>query len=166
LPNAIATLIFSGIGGMQARRTGAFKVLITGMAIMAVGFVSLIFLHSNFIELTLSQTILGAGTALCMVSLINVVVESCPKSEFGVASGMNTLFRIIGGSVGPVLATAILATNTVAFGSMVLYTEQGYVNAWTAGLLFALIGLAASIVLRPRETCSVDDLVAEDRGPE
>jgi MFS family permease len=164
LPNAIATLIFSGIGGMQARRTGAFKVLITGMGIMAVGFVSLIFLHSSFIELALSQTILGAGTALCMVSLINVVVESCPKSEFGVASGMNTLFRIIGGSVGPVLATAILATNTVAFGSMVLYTEQGYVDAWTAGLLFALIGLAASIVLRPREVCSVDDLVAEDQG--
>ena len=45
LPNAIATLLFPS--GIQARRTGAFKVLITGMAIMAVGFVSLIFLHST-----------------------------------------------------------------------------------------------------------------------
>lgn len=163
LPNAIATLIFSGIGGMQARRTGAFKVLITGMAILSAGFVSLLVFHSTFLELALSQAILGAGIALCMVSLINVVVESCPKSEFGVASGMNTLFRIVGGSIGPVLATAILATNTIAFGSMVLYTEEGYVQAWAVGLAFALIGLAASIFLRPREVCSVDDLVSADQ---
>jgi len=163
LPNAIATLIFSGIGGMQARRAGAFKVLIMGMAVLSVGFVSLIFLHSSFLELAFSQFILGAGIALCMVSLINVVVESCPKSEFGAASGMNTLFRIIGGSIGPVLATAILATNTIAFGSMVLYTEDGYVQAWAVGLMFAIIGLLASIFLRPREVCSVDDLVPEDR---
>ena len=165
MPNAISTLIFSAIGGMQARRTGAFKVLIAGMATMSVGFVSLIFLHSTFLELALSQVILGAGIALCMVSLVNAVVESCPKSEFGVASGMNTLFRIIGGSIGPVLATAILASNAVAFGSMVLYTEAGYVQAWTVGLLFAIIGLLAGIFLRPRETCTVEDLASDGRGP-
>jgi len=161
LPSAISQLVFSGLGGMLTRRTGAFKVLVAGMAVESAGFVSLILLHSTFLELAVSQSIIGAGLALCMVSLINVVVESCPKSEFGVASGMNTLFRIVGGSIGPVLATAVLTSSAVAFGSMVLYTENGYVQAWTVGLAFALIGLVLSVLLRPRPQDRCEILASE-----
>ena len=51
---------------------------------------------------------------MCMVSMINLVVVTCKQSEFGVASGMNTLFRVVGGSVGPVLAVVILSNYTMA----------------------------------------------------
>lgn len=155
LPSAIVQLFFGPLGGSMSKRIGPSNVLALGMAIMTAGFVSLIFLNSTFWQLATSMSIFGAGTSLCMVSMINVVVESCPQSEFGVASGMNTLFRIVGGSIGPVLATAILLTNSFSFQVapnvfVNLYAVEGYINAWWVGFAFALIGLVASIVLRPR----------------
>jgi predicted MFS family arabinose efflux permease len=154
-PSAVSQLIFGPLGGVLSKRIGPSKVLAMGMGALSLGFLVLLGLHSNFWELAISLFVLGAGMSLCMVSMINVVVESCPQSEFGVASGMNTLFRIVGGSIGPVLAAVILAANAVLFpvGPNVfikLYTEDGYMLTWLVGLGFALIGLAASLILRPR----------------
>ena len=153
-PSAIAQLFCGPLGGSMSKKIGASKVLIAGMTVMAFGFVALLGLHSDFWQLALSQMILGAGMALCMVSVINVVMESCPQGEFGVASGMNTLFRIVGGSIGPVLATVILAANTIIIQvapgiEVAFYTEHGYMLTWWLGLGFAVIGTVVAIVLRP-----------------
>jgi MFS family permease len=132
------------------------------MAALSLGFLVLLGLHSTFWELAVSLFVLGAGMSLCMVSMINVVVESCPQSEFGVASGMNTLFRIVGGSIGPVLAAVILAANSALYQVgpstfINLPTENGYMQTWWVGLGFALVGLAAALVLRPRaeDKCAI-----------
>jgi hypothetical protein len=104
-----------------------------------------------------------------MVSMINVVVESCSREEFGAASGMNTLFRIIGGSIGPVLAAVVLAGYTFDFPvapgiSIPLWSEEGYVQTWWLGFAFAAIGTVAALVLRPRTAAQVD--VREPTFPE
>ncbi len=155
LPSAIIQLFFGPLGGSMSKKYSPSTVLALGMAIVTAGFVSLVFLNSDFWQLTVSLLIFGAGTSLCMVSMINVVVESCPQSEFGVASGMNTLFRIVGGSIGPVLAAVILASSAVSFpvapGVVIdLYAVEGYINAWWVGFAFAVIGLVAAVALRPR----------------
>jgi MFS family permease len=154
LPSAIIQLFVGPFGGKMSRKMGPSNVLAIGMAIMTAGFLSLVFLNADFWQLTISMIIFGAGTALCMVSMVNVVVESCPQSEFGVASGMNTLFRIVGGSIGPVLAAVILSANIVEYNvgpiTIDLYAIDGYITAWWVGFAFAVIGLVAAIVLRPR----------------
>jgi predicted MFS family arabinose efflux permease len=154
LPSAIVQLFFGPYGGSLSKKVGPSNVLALGMAVLTAGFVSLVFLNSDFWQLTVSLAIFGAGTSLCMVSMINVVVESCPQSEFGVASGMNTLFRIVGGSIGPVLAAVILAGSTVSvhMGPVVIdmYAVEGYITTWWVGFAFALVGLTAAIFLRPR----------------
>ena len=96
-PSAIAQLIFGPMGGIMSKKVGADKVLIAGLAIMALGFVTLVFMHTDWVGIVISMFIAGAGMALCMVSMINLVVVTCKQSEFGVASGMNTLFRVVGG---------------------------------------------------------------------
>jgi MFS family permease len=163
LPSAIAQLFLGPYGGKLSRRMGASNVLALGMVILLAGFVSLVFLNADFWQLTLSMIVFGSGVALCMVSMINVVVESAPQSEFGVASGMNTLFRIVGGSIGPVLAAVILAANSFQFQVaptifVELYTMDGYVQTWWVGLGFAVMGLAASLVLRPRPQDRADSI--------
>jgi len=165
LPSAIAQLFFGPYGGKLSKKIGPSNVLAIGMAITTAGFISLVFLNSDFWQLTISMVIFGSGVALCMVSMINVVVEAAPQSEFGVASGMNTLFRIVGGSIGPVLAAVILAANSfqyqVAPGVIVeLYKVEGFIQAWWVGFVLALIGLVVAIVLRPkREASDVVDAV-------
>ena len=169
LPSAIVQLFWGPYGGKLSRRIGPSNVLALGMAILTAGFVSLVFLNADFWQLTVSMIIFGSGVALCMVSMINVVVESAPQSEFGVASGMNTLFRIVGGSIGPVLAAVILTANSFQFEIVPtifieLYKVEGFVQAWWVGFVFAVIGLAASIVLRPRPQDQVETM-KEDVPP-
>ncbi len=169
-PTAIAQLIFGPLGGTMSKRFGPSRVLVLGMAVLSAGFLAIIALHSTFWDIAISLLIIGAGLALCMVSMINLVVQSCRQSEFGVASGMNTLFRIVGGSIGPVLATVILAANTILFPvgpgvSIKLYSEDGYILTWWVGFAFALIGLICALALRPRSQDMVCDIPAADLPP-
>ncbi len=162
-PSAIAQLIFGPLGGVYSRKIGADRVLIAGLAIMTLGFASLILMHTDWVGIIVSVFIAGAGMALCMVSMINLVVVTSKQSEFGVASGMNTLFRVVGGAVGPVLAVVILSNYTLAIpGGRVLYTENGYVATWIVGVVFSLIGLVCSVVLRPKKADMEFDTAPED----
>lgn len=161
LPSALAQFFVGPLGGRFSRSLGSSNVLAIGMATLTAGFVCLVFLHADFWQLTVSMLVFGAGVALCMVSMINVVVDSCSREEFGAASGMNTLFRIIGGSIGPVLAAVVLAGYAFDFQvapgiSIQLWEVEGYVHTWWLGFAFAVIGLVAALVLRPRTRAKAD----------
>lgn len=163
-PSALVQLFFGPYGGKLSKKIGASNVLALGMAIMTAGLISLTFLNSDFWQITVSMVIFGSGVALCMVSMINVVVESCPQSEFGVASGMNTLFRIVGGSIGPVLATVVLTASSFSYQVaphvfVNMYAVEGYINAWWVGFAFAVVGLLAALILRPRpqDRCEIPE---------
>jgi MFS family permease len=75
---------------------------------------------------------------------------------------MNTLFRVIGGSIGPVLGSVILAGFMVSWnppGSpasvmVEIASETGYVWAWTVGAICAIIGMIAALVFRSTEGSS------------
>jgi len=72
-----------------------------------VGFVCLVFAHSQPWEIQLASATLGAGTGFAFSSMVNLVIESVPMDQTGVATGMNILMRTIGGTVGTqVAATA------------------------------------------------------------
>jgi EmrB/QacA subfamily drug resistance transporter len=155
LPSAVAQLIFAPMAGRMARKVSADKILAVGLAVTVVGYIMLIFLHSEVWQILLTVFVTGAGLGVAMVSLINVVALSSPQEQFGVASGMNTLFRIVGGSIGPVLAAVIMASYQVPwkpypFGPTIMVTtETGFVMAWVVGATFALIGLLFVLLLRP-----------------
>ncbi len=156
-PSAIPQLIFGPLAGKLSHKIGAWKVLVIGLAVLTIGFMVLIELHETLPEIILSLLITGSGLAFCMVSMINLVIQTSPKSEFGVASGMNTLFRVVGGAIGPVLASVIMAQYLAPFTpipglTVNLFSETGYVWAWIAGGLFALLGLIFALILRPRES--------------
>ncbi|HEY3421081.1 MAG TPA: MFS transporter [Methanomassiliicoccales archaeon] len=161
-PSAIAQLIFGPMGGILSKKFGADKVLMSGLAIMALGFATLVFMHTDWVGIVISIFITGAGMALCMVSMINLVVVTCKQSEFGVASGMNTLFRVVGGAIGPVLAVVILSNYTQIILGRPVYTENGYVTTWIIGAAFSLIGLACAVLLRPKKGEMECDIAPED----
>ncbi|MEI6796477.1 MAG: MFS transporter [Methanomassiliicoccales archaeon] len=162
LPSAVAQLIFAPLAGKMARKVSADKILAVGLAVTVIGYVFLILMHAEVWQVLLAVFVTGAGLGVCMVSLINVVALSSPQKDFGVASGMNTLFRIVGGSIGPVLAAVIMASYQVGwkpspFGPTILVTtETGFIMAWIVGGIFALIGLLFVLVLRPGKDITFD----------
>ena len=152
LPMAIMGLVFGPKAGKWCKGRGApIKVLAAGMLMFALGDLLLILMHDELWMVVLCLCVSGVGNALAMVSMINVVVETAPAQDFGIASGMNTMFRLIGGSIGPVLGAMILS-EFVAFSmfSVSIYDIEGYVWTWAAGALFCFVGTVSAMLLKPK----------------
>ncbi len=138
-PSALTQLFFAPAAGAWSKRIGADKILSTGMGISTLAIVMLIVWHGQDWQIWASQAVFGVGMGMAMVSLINVIAMAAPRAEFGIASGMNTLFRVIGGSVGPVLAAAIMSSYAVMVllpgypSPMEMTSEHGYVVCWIVG---------------------------------
>jgi len=162
-PSAIAQLIFAPLAGKWSKKIGADRILILGMGVTTAGTLMMAFFHSTVVGFALSMFVIGIGLGFAMVSLINVVAMSSPRAQFGVASGMNTLFRVVGGSIGPVLGTVIMTSFLIPYfppGSPVpinLTSEQGYVWVWIAGAAFSFIGMVVTLIFRPGRGMSYED---------
>lgn len=154
LPMAIMGLIFGPMAGKLCKKTGvSIKLLGAGMALFALGDMLLIFLHSELWMIILSLCLSGIGNALTMVSMINVVVETSPAEDFGIASGMNTMFRLIGGAIGPVLGVTILSGYVIdIFYGVKIYGIDGYVLTWVAGVVFCVLGSVSAFILKPKKS--------------
>jgi len=162
-PSALTQLFFAPAAGAWSKRIGADKILSIGMGISTLAIVMLIMWHEQDWQIWASQAVFGIGMGMSMVSLINVIAMSAPRAEFGIASGMNTLFRVIGGSVGPVLAAAMMSSYAVMVTlpgypfPIEMTSEQGYVITWIIGGIFAAIGLVIALVLRPGKGMKYED---------
>ncbi|MEI6795555.1 MAG: MFS transporter [Methanomassiliicoccales archaeon] len=167
LPSALAQLIFAPIAGKYSRRFGADNFLILGIGFMLLSSLMIIFLHTNLLEFLLAIFVMGIGMGLSMVSLINVITMSAPKRDFGAATGMNTLFRVVGGAIGPVLAAVIMANFTQMWQPPYLpvpvpiTSEIGYMWVWGVGAIFSAIALVFCIIFRPGRGISFDHEVEE-----
>lgn len=161
VPMAVTQLFFAPAAGSWSKRFGADKVLIAGMAVFSIGIGMLMALHSEDWMIWTAMGVQGIGMALAMVSFINVVGMAAPKEDFGAASGMNSLFRIVGGSIGPVLASAVMSGYavlvTLPFYTAKFTSEEGYVVSWAVGAAFAVAGLVIALLLRPGRGISYHD---------
>jgi len=58
----------------------------------------------------------GAGLGLAFAAMANAIVSTVPPSQTAVATGLNTIFRYVGGSIGTAVTAAILSSTTAAGG--------------------------------------------------
>ena len=61
----------------------------------------------------ISSTLLGVGIGLAFAALGNLIVQAVPPYQTGVASGMNTVLRTLGGALGGQIAATFVAASTV-----------------------------------------------------
>jgi MFS family permease len=152
-PSAIAQLIFAPFVGRWSKKIGADKILAIGLGLMTLGYGLIVLFHVNELQIMIDMFIFGAGLGFAMVSLISVVAMASPKQDFGVASGMNTLFRIVGGSIGPIIGSVIMASFvtvvTVGSASVSMTNEDGFVWTWITGMVFSIIGVLVTLALKP-----------------
>lgn len=130
------------------------------MALFTIGIAMLILWHSKDWMIWISMGVQGMG--LAMVSFINVVGMVAPQKDFGVVSGMNSLFRIIVGSIGPVMAAAVMSGYTVLVVINPFYiaentNEEGYIMSWIVSAAFCFVGLMLSLIIRPGKGISYED---------
>jgi EmrB/QacA subfamily drug resistance transporter len=153
LPTAAVQLAVGPCTGRIERRLGSRAQLQAGMACMLVAYVALFDAHATTLELLGPTIILGLGLGLGLSSLANLIVVAVRQDQTGVATGVNTVMRTLGGAFGAQLATTCI-TGTVHHGQP---TDRGFTLAFgiCAGAL--IVGVVTSLLI-PRVQNSVSPM--------
>ena len=139
LPMSATMFIFGAASGRASARFGAKAVLIAGSVISVPSFVIMAVAHSQIWEFALAMALLGTGFGLAFSAMSNIIVDSVPSHQTGVASGMNANIRTIGGAIGAAVMASIVTASTQSNG---LPKESGYTYGF--GMLAAMAVLAAA----------------------
>ena len=87
-------------------------------------------------------------------AMANLIVGVVPQSEVGVATGINTIMRTVGGAFGAAIATAILTGHTI--GSSSLPSEGAYTAAFVMSAVGGVLAIAAALAVPAARTAAVE----------
>ena len=131
-----------------AARIGSKMVLFCGSLATVVPFAILAFAHQDPWPIYLASAVLGIGLGFAFAAMSNIIVESVPSDQVGVASGMNANIRTIGGSIGAAVMATIVTNGEGAGG---FPTDSGYTNGFSFLMLAAILAtLACLLIPSPR----------------
>jgi EmrB/QacA subfamily drug resistance transporter len=149
MPTALAQLAAGPLATRLAARIGFRSLLSFGAVLISASFLINTFARSHPWELVAGGILLGAGITFAFAAMANLIVEAVAQSEVGIATGLNTVMRTVGGSFGAAAATAILTASE--FPGSPLPTDGAYTGAFAFAAAAGLLALGASrLVPRPR----------------
>jgi EmrB/QacA subfamily drug resistance transporter len=112
LPGAAVMGVLGPAAGRIARRFGSKRAMLTGTAVTAVSFLFFAVANDHPYDMLIASALLGIGIGLAFAALGNLIVSAVPPEQTGVASGMNTVLRTLGGAVGAQIAATVIAAHT------------------------------------------------------
>lgn len=115
LPVSLMQIVGAGLASRFVVRSGTKSVLVGASALVSVfyfllGLVSINGANAGQALITTLAAMMMLGSSMLNVVLINLLTFSIERKSLGVATGMNTVFRLIGGAFGPSIAGSLLAT--------------------------------------------------------
>jgi EmrB/QacA subfamily drug resistance transporter len=148
-PSTLGMLVAGPLIGRLTQRVGPKPVLFLGAGLSMVGFALFLFNRATSLDVTLDMVVALAGVVSLIVPIVNMIAISVPRESVAVGLGMNTMLRNLGGAIGPVVATVIMATYTTTS----LVPVQGHLvpvafpSASAFDYIFALaIGLMVLVI--------------------
>ena len=148
LPGSILGFISGPFAGRIGRRYGYRLPLTLGMGCASLGLVLLAEWHEEPWQVVVGMFIAGAGVPLSFAAMAKLVVDAVRPSETGIASGVNTVMRTIGGVVGGQVAATVLASRTI--GDTAVPTEWGYSTAFWLAAVAAILAVCTSFAVTGR----------------
>jgi len=149
LPSTLGMLITGPMAGRLERRFGSKPPLIAGVIAAAASFVMLAVAHSDHIDIYVASALLGIGIGLSFAAMANLIVIAVPADQTGVATGVNTIMRTIGGALGSQIIASILTANVIVATG--LPAERGFTIAFWLGAVVLLVGVVASLAIPGRQ---------------
>jgi EmrB/QacA subfamily drug resistance transporter len=157
LPLSITMLLVSLQAGRIAHRFGSKAALIGGTGATALSFVVLLVAHTEPWNFYVVSALFGVGVGLSFSALGNLIVEAVPRTHTGVASGMNSVMRTLGGAVG----AAFVATFIAGSSEHGQPAESGFLIAMAVSLGLLLLALLAGCLIPGRRASTAAPAVAE-----
>jgi EmrB/QacA subfamily drug resistance transporter len=147
LPSALLMGLLGTAAGRVSRRFGSKFALVAGATVSASAFAFAALAHSHPYDLLITSSLLGIGVGLAFAALGNLIVQAVPPTQTGVASGMNTVMRTLGGALGGQLSATFIAGN-VAHG---FPTVTGFTDTYLMATAFLVVCVLAGLLIPARQ---------------
>ena len=143
LPSTVGMTLLGLCAGRISIRFGSRSALLTGTAFTTASFALLTVAHSHPYQLLIAAALLGIGVGLAFAALGNLIVQAVPSHQTGVASGMNTVMRTLGGALGGQLSATFISAH-VAHGEP---TITGFSLTFTMATGFLVVCFFAGLLV-------------------
>jgi MFS family permease len=156
VPATLGMLIGGPISGRLSSTVGSRVPLMLGALLSCAGFTLLTLAHDQRWEIYVAMLVMGIGIGFAFASMANLIVESVPAQQTGVATGMNTIIRSIGGAIGSQVSAAIVTATLVAGRP----TDRGFTLAFAAAAGALALGFVVALYV-PKPAAAREEAVAE-----
>ncbi len=158
LPSTVAMVLVGFAAGPIARRYGSKAAAVAGSAFAAGSFGLIAAAHDHPYDMLASAALLGIGIGLAFAALGNLIVNAVAPHQTGVAGGMNTVMRTIGGALGGQLAATFITGHTGTGG---LPAVTGFTNTfWMATAFLVVCTLTGLLIPGSRARSTARELAA------
>src|SRR5829696_7653888 len=144
LPGALVMLVAGPLSGILGTRYGSRLPLALGATITSFGLLMMALLHDSQGEMVAWNLVMSIGIGLAFAAMPNLIVEAVPPEETGQATGVNTLVRSVGASLGSQVTAAVLAASAIGAG---LPRDSGYTEAFLVGSGVALLAAVTAALI-------------------
>jgi EmrB/QacA subfamily drug resistance transporter len=144
LPMLVGMAIVGFVSGSLTAVISSKAQLVAGATLLMLSCGWLIFMHNTRWEVSLAAGVSGVGMGLAFASMVNLVVNGVPPEQTGVASGMNTNLRTIGGSIGTAVVSSLISAQLLPSGVPV---EAGFTHAFILMTVLAAVAVGAAVLV-------------------
>jgi predicted MFS family arabinose efflux permease len=167
LPWTAMPVIVAPIAGALSDRIGGRPLLVTGLALQAIGLGWLAAVTTPtvaYATMVPAFVVSGVGMSLFFAPVANVVLGSVRREEEGIASGANNAIRELGGVFGVAVLGAVFSARGGYTSGAAFVT--GVTSATWVGAVVVAVAAAAALALprrrRARATAIATDAAATE----
>jgi len=146
LPGTVMLLFAGPLAGRIGARIGYKWPLAIGLALVGAAAGALVGFHTRSWHVWAGQAMLGTGVGFAFAAMATLIAENVRPEETGVATGVNTVMRSIGGVVGAQVGAALLTTYTIA-GTRVVPSVRGFEIAFAVAAAAAFVGAGVACLV-------------------
>ncbi|MEU1290353.1 MFS transporter [Kitasatospora sp. NPDC005856] len=146
-PAGICAFAAATVSPALGRRLGTRAVPALGGCLLAAGYTALVLTHHAVWQFALLNAALGFGTGLVLSTLPALVLDASPADRTGIATGLYSTAKTLGGSIGSAVFAAVLTAMTVR--GTTVPTESAYTTVWWLCAAVSL-GVTGAIAALPR----------------
>ena len=165
LPFFATPMIISPFAGAISDRIGRRPIMVTGLALQALGFAWVAArgsLRTSWVELVIALLVAGVGISMALPTVPTAVLNAAPATQLGKASGINYMAQ----RLGTVFAIAIGSAVFSAYGHLggPAAVTAGFRPALWSAVAFAVLAAATALAIpapagrmtAPRATSQAD----------
>lgn len=148
MPSSFGTLASNYTSRWLHRRVGPAIMMPIGVGITGLTALTLAVQRDSPVGIGAVMLINGFGISTAFAAMPALIIQAVPPHETGSATGLNTVLRSIGGSIGSAASIAVLSTSIPAGGE--LPTDHGYTVAFLSGAIAGGVAVTLSLTLTMR----------------